>query len=111
VGIVGAIDGAIKVLILLRKNKIMSRNELGKEINVDKRMISRYIVALRASGFQIESIKGKFGGYKLKEVYLSDDEYVALCEAKELIKEHKPYLQKDYNSALEKINYKFYDEV
>lgn len=101
----------LAILNLLRNNKIITSQEIANELGITQRQVFRYIKELKEFGYDIEGVMGKYNsGYVLHDIVLSNAEYTALYEAKELIGQHKPYLAEDYKKALEKISYKFNNE-
>lgn len=56
---------SIKMLNILKKNKIISKSELAKRLNTNKRNIIELRKELEKSGYEIKIILGKDGGYQL----------------------------------------------
>lgn len=62
----GSLNNALRMLFMLKTHKTMKIKELADELEVSERHIRRYKEVLEEY-FEIESIPGKNGGYKLKE--------------------------------------------
>ena len=103
----GILDDSLKIIALLKKNGMMSAAELSTELGKQKRQITRYINLLKKHGYNIVSVLGTNGGYRLEEVYLSNDEELALYKAEKLLEQLDFEHLDDFKSALQKINYKF----
>lgn len=61
----GKTSNTLIVLEILKDNRIHSRTEISKRLEVSERMISIYIEELEKSGVAIDHIRGRYGGYKL----------------------------------------------
>lgn len=65
----------------------MSADELSRRLEVDARAVRRYITALRELDIPIESVRGRYGGYRLARgvrlppLMLADEEAVAVAVA------------------------------
>ncbi|WP_425447269.1 HTH domain-containing protein [Dethiothermospora halolimnae] len=57
----------LKLLDILLDEDIHSGKELAEELEIKNSTIRWYIMNLIISGFQIESFRGKGGGYKLNK--------------------------------------------
>lgn len=74
----------LNILDLLRANGQMSARDLAAELEVDTRTIRRYMVMLDDLGMPVETVRGRYGGYRLRPGYklppivFSDDEVLAL---------------------------------
>ncbi len=77
----------LELLEVLQDRGVVSADELAQRLQVDRRTVRRQIVALRELGVAIESIRGRYGGYRLTRgprlppVMLADDEAVAVALA------------------------------
>ncbi|MEM7125832.1 MAG: YafY family protein [Chloroflexota bacterium] len=74
----------LNILDLLRANGQMSAQALATELEVDARTVRRYMVMLDDLGMPVETVRGRYGGYRLRPGYklppivFSDDEVLAL---------------------------------
>lgn len=100
----------IRMLLLLKARGFMTRSELAKELNVNRRNIREYKKELEEAGYVIESTLGKFGGYKLHKnallpiVGLNGEEVRAIREADEYLKSHTDFLlYSQFKNAIDKI--------
>lgn len=100
----------IRMLQLLKTRGVMSREELAQELEVNPRNISEYRKDLMEAGYNIESVTGKYGGYRIASgslfpmVGLYEEEMKALSEADSYLKSHKDFLlQPAFHQAFEKI--------
>ena len=57
----------IEILHLLSTKNIMSKNELADILEINPRNIIEYIKTLEDCGYEIESVRGIYGGYRLKK--------------------------------------------
>ncbi|MDX6297204.1 MAG: hypothetical protein QOI51_1061 [Nocardioidaceae bacterium] len=77
----------LSVLERLQERPGLSARLLASEIGVDKRTVRRYVASLRDMGIPIEPIRGKNGGYRLRQGYrmpplmFTTDEAVAVTLA------------------------------
>lgn len=77
----------LALLAVLQDRGLVSANELARRLEVDTRSIRRYATALRELGVPVESVRGRYGGYRLAPGYrlpplmLADDEAVAVAVA------------------------------
>lgn len=55
----------IRMLTLLRSNRVMNTKELGDALKTNPRNIREYLKELQDAGYSIRSIRGKHGGYSL----------------------------------------------
>lgn len=100
----------IRMLLLLKARGFMTRSDLAKELDVNKRNILEYKKELEEAGYVIETTYGKFGGYKLHKhallpvVGLRNEEIRALREADEYLKSHTDFLlYAQFKDAIDKI--------
>lgn len=77
----------LALLEVLQDRGLVSADELADRLAVDTRSVRRYATALREMGIPVESIRGRYGGYRLARGYrtpplmLGDDEAVAVAVA------------------------------
>jgi predicted DNA-binding transcriptional regulator YafY len=75
------------LLAVLQDRGLVPSAELAGRLEVDARSIRRYATALRELGVPVESVRGRYGGYRLAPGYrlpplmLADDEAVAVAVA------------------------------
>lgn len=61
----GSFNNALRMLFMLKTNKVMKVKEIAEQLEVNERQVRRYKDALEEY-FEIDSIPGKGGGYMLK---------------------------------------------
>lgn len=100
----------IRMLQLLNARGILGKEELAKELQTNKRNIVEFKKELEDAGYFIESIPGRYGGYKLVDSTLlpvlafSQKEKKALFESYDYIRSHADFLlQKELTQAMDKI--------
>ncbi|MDL2276853.1 WYL domain-containing protein [Breznakia sp. OttesenSCG-928-G09] len=99
----------IKMLNYLKANDIVSREELAMYLETNIRNISEFKKELEVAGYHIESISGKYGGYRLAEdsliptIALDDEEVMALNDASKFLKNRNFHQLTSFDSALMKI--------
>ncbi|MGN9844389.1 helix-turn-helix transcriptional regulator [Nonomuraea sp. H19] len=77
----------LALLELLQNRGLVSADEVARRLEVDARAVRRYVTALRDMDIPIESVRGRYGGYRLARGYrlpplmLSDEEAVAVAVA------------------------------
>ncbi len=77
----------LALLEVLQDRGLVAATELAERLEVDPRSVRRYVTALRELGIPVESVRGRYGGYRLAPGYrlpplmLSDDEAVAVAVA------------------------------
>ncbi|MCG8502738.1 MAG: HTH domain-containing protein [Firmicutes bacterium] len=87
------VGNILKMLILLKSRGKMKISELSRELEVDKRQITRYKEALEQAGVYITSIPGRYGGYVVEGkdyllgLNLTNEEYNALLIAQDQLKQ------------------------
>ncbi|MGC5168506.1 helix-turn-helix transcriptional regulator [Luteimicrobium sp. DT211] len=87
--VTGAGTGArmLALLELLESGGLRGRSELARRLGVDERTVRRDVVRLLDAGIPVESLRGRYGGYRLAQGYrlpplmLTDDEAVAVVVA------------------------------
>lgn len=77
----------LALLEVLQDRGLVPAAELADRLGVDARSVRRYATALRELGIPVESVRGRYGGYRLAPGYrlpplmLGDDEAVATAVA------------------------------
>ncbi|MGI8880176.1 MAG: helix-turn-helix transcriptional regulator [Jatrophihabitans sp.] len=77
----------LALLEVLQDRGLVSADELADRLEVQPRTVRRQIAALRELGIVVESVRGRYGGYRLTRgprlppVMLADDEAVAVALA------------------------------
>jgi len=104
------VENIILMINILQSRECVNGNELAERLNVSKRTIQKYKSDLEKMNIQVQTRKGKYGGYYLDRsildfnIPINQEEYSALQIAKELLKQDARYLfQKEMNHAIEKI--------
>ncbi|OOB75240.1 hypothetical protein AXF41_09190 [Clostridium haemolyticum] len=106
----GKVANTLKMLILLKSRGKMKISELADILEVNERSIRIYKDELEQASIYIDSISGKYGGYKLNteefvpSLQLDEKEYESLIMAKKLLDNDNFMLYKEYEMALDKIN-------
>lgn len=91
--VMSKVGNILKMLILLKSRGKMKISELSRELEVDKRQITRYKEALEQAGVYITSIPGRYGGYVVEGkdyllgLNLTNEEYNALLIAQDQLKQ------------------------
>ena len=88
----GSLNNALRMLFMLKTHKTMKIKELADELEVSERHIRRYKEVLEEY-FEIESIPGKNGGYKLKE-----DKYFPF---KQVLSSHEINMLSDFINGMD----------
>ena len=88
----GSFNNALRMLFMLKTNNIMKVKEIAKELEVNERQVRRYKEALDEY-FEIESIPGKDGGYRLK-----GDKYFPF---KQVLSSHQINLLNDFVNGID----------
>lgn len=102
------LTNSLKLIHLLRKNKIMQSIDLAEQIGCTQRMIREYVrVINKETDVNILSKTGANGGYCLEDVVLTDSEQLALYEAVKFLSKNDFKYTNDFESAYEKIKSKF----
>lgn len=97
------VQNSLEILKLLRKFKKITANEIAKELNITSRIVKIYVTDLRNCGFDIESILGKYGGYKLNEVNLNEEEWQLLFRIEDSLHGEEKVM---FKKILDKIDYR-----
>ena len=83
----------IQLLELLSAKEVMSKNELAELLEVNPRNIIEYIKTLQDSGYDIQSVRGIYGGYHLNRDSILPSVRLTQHEA-DLLKSSCSYLEK-----------------
>lgn len=86
------LTNTLKMLWILRKNQVIKCKDIAKELEISETQVRRYKSVLD-NFFEIESIAGKYGGYKL-----SPTMYFPF---KEILTEHETLMLKEFISGLD----------
>ncbi|MFC4050451.1 helix-turn-helix transcriptional regulator [Actinomadura syzygii] len=77
----------LALLEILQDRGLVPADELARRLDVDARAVRRYVTALRDMDIPVESVRGRYGGYRLARgvrlppLMLADDEAVAVAVA------------------------------
>lgn len=103
----------IKMLLILKANATkqnpINSKELAQALEVNPRNIREYKRELITAGYNIQEIKGRYGGYYLDEtsifpaLRLDKQEEQALLEAKHFIQTQQFEKKSNFNSAVNKV--------
>lgn len=103
----------IKMLLILKANATkqnpINSKELAQALEVNPRNIREYKRELITAGYNIQEIKGRYGGYYLDEtsifpaLRLDKQEEQALLEAKHFIQTQQFEKKSSFNSAVDKV--------
>lgn len=100
----------IEILHLLSTKNIMSKNELADILEINPRNIIEYIKTLEDCGYEIESVRGIYGGYRLKKdsvlpvPKLSSKEIEVIKSSCSFLEHQSDFLEyKEYIKAISKI--------
>ena len=104
----------IKMLHILYGRKLpVSREELAERLETNPRNISEFKKELETAGYEIESVRGKQGGYVLKEesifpsLALEKKEMSAINEALTFLKTQTGFIYySDFETAMDKVKAK-----
>ena len=97
----------IQMLNLLKARGKMNTHELAEALETNPRNIREFKKELVVAGYDIEFLRGKYGGYRLNDQTvpvrkLKDAEIAALKEARLLLNSHPEFeSQKAFNSAMD----------
>lgn len=101
----------IQMLNLLKSRGLMTREKLAEEMQTNVRNISEFRKELETAGYAIETVSGKYGGYRLVEdallqvPALTETEKRSLKEAGRYLKSHPDFrYQHNFLTALDKIH-------
>lgn len=100
----------IKMLQILNAHDFVSTKELARRLETNPRNIAEFRKELEVAGYLIESVKGRKGGYRLKDkaslpiLRLDENQMQAMNDAYSYLKSHSDFLSmKEYEIAFEKI--------
>lgn len=103
----------IRMLLILKANATkqnpINSKELAQALEVNPRNIREYKRELITAGYNIQEIKGRYGGYYLDEtsifpaLRLDKEEEQALLEAKHFIQTQQFEKKSSFNSAVDKV--------
>lgn len=103
-------SACIKLLHILNCKEVMSKNELANILEINPRNIIEYVKELQVAGYDIVSVKGRFGGYHLNKnnvlpsLSLTKDEINLLKESCSFLENQQDFLHyNDYVNVLGKI--------
>ena len=91
----------IKLLEVLNTKTYLSRNELAELVNTNPRNINEYLKELEMLGYQIETTRGIYGGYRLSSngllpvLNLTDSEKQVLQRALVFLRNQPDYLEQN----------------
>lgn len=102
----------IKMLQILNAHDFVTTKELAERLETNPRNILEYKKELEVAGYSIETIRGKYGGYRLADkanlvsIPLNDKEKKAMNEAYSYLHQHQDFLMfNEYREAFEKIQF------
>lgn len=100
----------IQMLRLLNTGKIFKASELADRLETNTRNIFEYKTELEDAGYLIESIPGRYGGYRLVKsglfpvINLTEDEKEALTDGLTYLEKRNDFMRKDkYIDAMAKV--------
>lgn len=100
----------IEILQLLSAKNIMSKNEIAEVLEINPRNVIEYIKTLQNCGYDIESVRGIYGGYHLNKdsllptVKLNQKEVDLLKSSVAFLERQSDFLEyKDYLKAISKV--------
>ncbi|MDD6240519.1 MAG: WYL domain-containing protein [Eubacteriales bacterium] len=100
----------IQMLSLLNSGRVFKVSELAEALETNKRNVIEYKKEIEKAGYDIVSLSGRYGGYRLKKsdlfpvVKLSDEESTAFFNAYSYVSSRNDFLEKDaLNKAVGKI--------
>lgn len=113
----GKTSACIKIIQILSCRDVVSTNELADLLEINPRNIKEYIRELEIAGYTVESVRGKYGGYRLNKgdmlpaVSLSEKERSALLEGNTFLQESPDFMEyKEYQMAMGKIMASFHSD-
>ncbi|MDE6408231.1 MAG: WYL domain-containing protein [Anaeroplasmataceae bacterium] len=100
----------IEILQLLSAKNIMSKNEIAEVLEINPRNVIEYIKTLQNCGYDIESVRGVYGGYHLNKdsllpaVKLNQKEVDLLKSSVAFLERQSDYLEyKEYLKTISKV--------
>ena len=88
-------SNCIRLLQILSRHELLSISELANEVDTNPRNIIEYKTELEDMGYNIESIRGRYGGYIMREgttlpsTLLSNEEIESLIKTEAYLKSKK----------------------
>ncbi|HHV29533.1 helix-turn-helix transcriptional regulator [Acetivibrio mesophilus] len=104
------VSNALKMYMLLQKNGKMKISEIASMLETDERTVRRYRDDLEFAGIYIDSERGKYGGYTLRNnnfllgLNISSKEQYSLQLVERYLKDSQHIAAKDISSLVIKIN-------
>lgn len=100
----------MKMLMILYTRNVVSIKELAEELDTNPRNIPEFRKELEAAGYFVETVSGRYGGYRLRKnelfpaVRLTDAEKKALVDSFEYVTKQRNFPSMPaYKTAMEKI--------
>lgn len=94
------VSNMLNMLQILKDEKIHSIQELSEKLEVSERMIRQYKLELEQAGIYINSITGKYGGYKIEK----DNNFLKL---EDIVKEEMYIIMKKAIKNTNKVEIKY----
>lgn len=100
----------LALLEILQDRGLVSAGELARRLDVDARAVRRYVTGLREMDIPVESVRGRYGGYRLARgvrlppLMLADEEAVAVAVALAIGKHEQAGEPSPTDRALVKLN-------
>ena len=98
----------IKMLQILNAHDFVTTKELAERLETNPRNIIEFKKELEVAGYVIESVKGRYGGYRLVDkaelptIRLSEGEKQAMNDAYSYLRNHSDFLNiSEYTRAYE----------
>ncbi|GAE90645.1 helix-turn-helix transcriptional regulator [Acetivibrio straminisolvens] len=104
------VGNTLKMYMLLQKNGKMKIREIASMLETDERTVRRYRDELEYAGIYIDSERGKYGGYTLRNsnfllnLDISEKEQYSLQLVERYLKDSQHIAAKDVSSLVIKIN-------
>ena len=103
-------SNCIRLLQILSRHELLSISELANEVDTNPRNIIEYKTELEDMGYNIESIRGRYGGYIMREgttlpsTLLSNEEIESLIKTEAYLKSKKdPVANEAFDKAISKV--------
>jgi predicted DNA-binding transcriptional regulator YafY len=107
---VSHVSNAIIMYLLLQHKKIVKTQEIASFLEISDRMVRRYRKDLELAGIYIESMRGKYGGYRLYNdnlllgLNMTTQENCSLQLVEKYLRDSGHIASKDISNLVEKIN-------